>query len=161
MHYHLDILRNCHNLSLMVLIGYIKFFHFEFFRLDEDKDGLGHKGDIVGLEVNMRAPGGYITDKMNYAFNADVYTIWADSLIYNKNFMNSQFAYYITHLGRKNSLHYIHTNEEIRERYGDAIISEREVDAALADEMGNHAFLIKASTFEEMNEQINFILGKE
>ena len=37
-----------------------RFFHFEFFRLDENKEGLGLKGDLLGLEVNMRAPGGYI-----------------------------------------------------------------------------------------------------
>lgn len=30
-----------------------KFFHFEFFRLNQDKEGLGQKGDIIGLEVNM------------------------------------------------------------------------------------------------------------
>ena len=43
-----------------------KFFHFEFFRLGKDKEGLGKKGDLVGLEVNMRAPGAYIPDMMNY-----------------------------------------------------------------------------------------------
>lgn len=32
-----------------------RFFHFEFFRLDEAKHRLGKQGDIIGLEVNMRA----------------------------------------------------------------------------------------------------------
>lgn len=32
-----------------------RFFHFEFFRLDEAKRGLGKQGDIIGLEVNMGA----------------------------------------------------------------------------------------------------------
>lgn len=95
-----------------------KFFHFEFFRLDEDKDGLGRRGDIVGLEVNMRAPGGRIPDKMNYAYDTDVYTIWADSLIYDRCFMSSEFKHYITHIGRKNSLTYEHTPEEVRSRFG-------------------------------------------
>ena len=31
-----------------------RFFHLEFFRLLRDQEGLGKKGDIVGLEVNMR-----------------------------------------------------------------------------------------------------------
>ena len=26
-----------------------RFFHFEFFRLDENKEGLGLKGDLLGL----------------------------------------------------------------------------------------------------------------
>ena len=137
-----------------------KFFHFEFFRLDEDREGLGKKGDIVGLEVNMRAPGGLITEKMNYAFDTDVYTIWADSLIYDKCFMTSEFHHYVTHFGRKDVIAYAHTNEEIRARYGYRILREQDCDPALAAEMGNHAFLIKAENREELQDQIQFILGR-
>ena len=138
-----------------------KFFHFEFFRLDKAKKGLGKKGDIVGLEVNMRAPGGYIPDKMNYAYDTDVYTIWADSLIYDKCFMNSDFRHYITHVGRKDSIAYAHTPEEIRDRYAPNILKEQTVDAVLAGEMGNHAFLMRADTLEERDEQVRFILERK
>lgn len=69
-----------------------RFFHFEFFRLDEDKEGLGKKGDIVGLEVNMRAPGAYMPDMMNFAYNVDVYTIWADMVKYNKCFYDIKLS---------------------------------------------------------------------
>lgn len=137
------------------------FFHFEFFRLDEDKEGLGKRGDIVGLEVNMRAPGGRIPDKMNYAYETDVYTIWADSLIYDRCFMSSSFRHYITHVGRKNSIRYANSYEAIRARFGDQILEELEVDPALADEMGNHAYLLKADTLSERDEQVNFILQRE
>ena len=138
-----------------------KFFHFEFFRLDKAKKGLGKKGDIVGLEVNMRAPGGYIPDKMNYAYDTDVYTIWADSLIYDKCFMNSEFRHFITHVGRKDSIAYAHTPEEIRDRYAPDILKEQTVDAVLAGEMGNHAFLMRADTLEERDEQVRFILERK
>ena len=137
-----------------------KFFHFEFFRLDADKKGLGKKGDIVGLEVNMRAPGGYIPDKMNYAYDTDVYTIWADSLIYDKCFVNAEFRRYVTHVGRKNSIAYEHAPEEIRARYASQILQEQTVDAVLAGEMGNHAFLMKADTLAERDEQVRFILER-
>ena len=138
-----------------------KFFHFEFFRLDAAKKGLGKKGDIIGLEVNMRAPGGYIPDKMNYAYDTDVYTIWADSLIYDKCFMNSEFRHYITHVGRKDSIDYAHTPEEIREKYAPNILKEQIVDAVLAGEMGNHAFLMRADTLAERDEQVRFILERK
>lgn len=137
-----------------------KFFHFEFFRLDEDQDGLGKKGDIVGLEVNTRAPGGYITDKMNYSYETDVYTIWADSLIYDKCFMQSEFKHYVTHFGRKNSIDYAHSNEDIRNKFALNIIQESEVDQALAGEMGNHAFLLKADSQQELDEQVDYILKR-
>ncbi|MCD8029105.1 MAG: carbamoylphosphate synthase large subunit [Erysipelotrichaceae bacterium] len=137
-----------------------KFFHFEFFRLDDDKDGLGLKGDIVGLEVNMRAPGGYITDKMNYSFDSDVYTIWADSLIYDKCFMQSEFKHYVTHFGRKNSINYAYSNQDIRNKFASKIIQESDVDQALAAEMGNHAFLVRADNKDELDKQINYILKR-
>jgi len=136
------------------------FFHFEFFRLDEDKKGLGKKGDIIGLEVNMRAPGGRIPDKMNYAYDTDVYTIWADSLIYDKCFMNSTFKHYITHIGRKNSINYANDLNAIREKWSANIIEEMDVDPALANEMGNHAYLIRADSLEERQAQVNYILQR-
>ena len=42
-----------------------RLFHLEFFRLKEAREGLGGVGDLVGLEVNMRPPGGYTPDMMN------------------------------------------------------------------------------------------------
>ena len=138
-----------------------KFFHFEFFRLDEDKEGLGKRGDIVGLEVNMRAPGGRIPDKMNFAYDTDVYTIWADSLIYDRCFMSSEFRHYITHVGRKDAIAYAHSYEEIRAAFGSRIMEEMDVDPALADEMGNHAYLMRADSLEERDAQVSFILKRE
>ncbi|MGN0974706.1 MAG: acetyl-CoA carboxylase biotin carboxylase subunit family protein, partial [Gemmiger sp.] len=44
-----------------------RFFHCEFFQLNEDKKGLGKKGDYMALEVNMRPAGGYTPDMINYA----------------------------------------------------------------------------------------------
>ena len=137
------------------------FFHFEFFRLDENKAGLGKKGDIIGLEVNMRAPGGRIPDKMNFAFDTDVYTIWADSLIYDKCFMNSTFKHYITHVVRKDTIHYLHDLNEIRARWSHCIIEEMDVDPALAGEMGNHAYLMRADTLEEREQQVKDILERK
>lgn len=137
-----------------------RFFHFEFFRLDEDKEGLGLKGDIVGLEVNMRAPGGRIPDKMNFAFGTDVYTIWADSLIYDKCFMENKFGHYITHIGRRHAILYQHSDEEIRRELYGQIIEDFEVDEVLAPDMGDHAFLLRADSKEEWQHQMDFVLER-
>jgi hypothetical protein len=137
-----------------------RFFHFEFFRLDADKEGLGKQGDIVGLEVNMRAPGGRIPDKMNYAFDTDVYTIWADSLIYDRCFMSNQFRHYITHIGRRHAISYAHSDEEIRRELGDQIIEDFEVDAVLAPDMGDHAFLLRADNRDSWQHQMDYILAR-
>ena len=95
-----------------------RFFHFEFFRLDEDRDGLGKKGDIVGLEVNMRAPGAYMPDMMNFAYNVDVYTIWADMVKYNQCFYDIKREYWVAYTGRREGFGYAHNYDQIREIYG-------------------------------------------
>lgn len=98
---------------------------------------------------------------MNYAFETDVYTIWADSLIYDRCFMKSEFKYYIIHIGRKNTISYQHNYEEIRKHCVSQIISETEVPEVLADEMGNHAFLLRLDTYEEMIDQVRYILARK
>ena len=50
-----------------------RFVHLEFFCLTEDQEGLGKKGDLVGLEVNMRPSGGFTPEMYNYANETDVY----------------------------------------------------------------------------------------
>ena len=90
-----------------------------------------------------------------------MYTIWADSLIHDRCFMNSEFRHYITHVGRKNSIAYAHTLDEIRSQLGNAIIEDFDVDPVLAAEMGNHAFLLRAETTEERDGQVSFILQRK
>lgn len=138
-----------------------RFFHFEFFRLDEDKEGLGKKGDVLGLEVNMRAPGGYIPDKMNFAYNVDVYQIWAESLVYNKNisFENYEFKYYVTHFGRGANVEYLHSPEEIRERYGEKLVLERIPPKSIAGGMGSQVYMLRSESIDELREQEDYILA--
>lgn len=137
-----------------------RFFHFEFFRLDEDKKGLGKKGDILGLEVNMRAPGGYIPDKMNYAYNVDVYQIWAESLVFheNRSFKDYSFQYYVTHFGRSDHASYLHSPEDIRRTYAGRLLLEKEPPKSISGGMGSHIFLLRSVSKEELNEQAEYIL---
>ena len=62
-----------------------RYFHLEFFRLKEAKKGLGEVGDLIGLEVNMRCPGGYTPDMLNFAHSVSSYAIWADMIVYDNN----------------------------------------------------------------------------
>ena len=137
-----------------------RFFHFEFFRLDANKKGLGRKGDVLGLEVNMRAPGGYIPDKMNFAYNVDVYQIWAETLVKGDNvsFPHLRFQRYVTHFGLSEKVEYLHTEEAIRERYGKKILLEKTPPSSISGGMGNKVYLLEADSVAELEEQANFIL---
>lgn len=138
-----------------------RFFHFEFFRLDEDKAGLGQQGDILGLEVNMRSPGGYIPDKMNYAYNVDVYQIWAESLVFgeNRSFHDYSFQSYVTHFGRDGGVDYLHNSDDIRWNYGEKVLFEKTPPKSISGGMGSQVFMLRADSVEELLAQSEFILG--
>ena len=122
-----------------------KFFHFEFFRLGKDKEGLGKKGDLVGLEVNMRAPGAYIPDMMNYSYNANVYDIFADMLIMIVVLLNlNNNIIVLDMLERRDVLKYKHHSQQIRMKFKDQLISHEIVPDALAAAMGNQVYLLRA-----------------
>ena len=138
-----------------------RFFHFEFFRLDQDKEGLGKKGDIVGLEVNMRAPGAYMPDMMNYSYDANVYDIFADSLVYDKCFIEPQQKQCIGYVGRRDGLKYKAHIQQIRMKFKDQLISHEIVPEVLAAAMGNQVYLLKADNEKDIIEMINYVLEKE
>lgn len=138
-----------------------RFFHFEFFRLDQDKDGLGKKGDIVGLEVNMRAPGAYMPDMMNYSYNANVYDIFADSLIYDQCFIEPKQQYCIGYIGRRDGLKYKADIQQIKMKFQDQLISHEIVPEALSAAMGNQVYLLKAENDKDIIDMIHYVLKKE
>ena len=137
-----------------------RYFHFEFFRLEEDKEGLAKKGDLVGLEVNMRAPGAYIPDMINYAYDVDTYALWSDVLIYDKIFVDVNRKYVVGYASRRNGIDYTHSYEEIKDKYKDKIKIDTEVPEALAAAMGNHVFIFRTEKEEELIEMIRFILKR-
>lgn len=138
------------------------FFHFEFFRLDESKDGLGEKDEIIGLEVNMRAPGGYIPDKMNYAYDVDVYQIWAESLVFNENrsFKNYEFKRFVTHYGRGANVSYRNSAEEIRQKFGERLLLENIPPKSISGGMGAQIFILKSQNIKQLEEDGDYILEK-
>ena len=134
-----------------------RFFHFEFMRLLEDKKGLGKKGDLLGLEVNMRAPGAYIPDMMNFCYDVDVYTIWADMILYNECYYDIKRKYYVAYVGHHPNAQYVLSDDEVRSRYGDKIVIDTDVPAALAEAMGCHVFIYRTKTKKEMFDIMNAI----
>lgn len=140
-----------------------RFFHFEFFRLDSDKAGLGKRGDIIGLEVNMRAPGGYIPDKMNYAYDVDVYQIWAESLVFdeNRSFKDYQFKRYVTHYGRGANVNYRHTADEIRAKFGDRLLMYNIPPKSISGGMGAQVFILRSATEQELLADGEYILERQ
>ena len=77
-------LKACGRACLKAFKVHRRFVHLEFFRLLEDHPYLGKKGQVVGLEVNMRPSGGPTPDMINFAYNINCYQYYADMMIYDK-----------------------------------------------------------------------------
>lgn len=114
-----------------------RFFHLEFFRLTQDKPGLGKKGDLLGLEANMRPAGGFTTEMMNYGQSVDVYQIYADMVTYNESRHNYQGPQsYCVYIGRRSHVAYAHSMDELRALSGEHLRQCGRMPAALAGAMG-------------------------
>ncbi|HBF68044.1 MAG TPA: carbamoylphosphate synthase large subunit [Firmicutes bacterium] len=129
-------------------------FHIEFFRLLEDKVGLGKKGDILGLEVNMRSPGGDTPELLSIALDDSYYECYADIIAYNKINKDLNKKHFIAiSVSRKNHFKYIHSLEEINKNYKDFLVEHGYYDKAIALCMGDEYFMAK---FDNVNDALSF-----
>ena len=135
-----------------------RFVHFEFFELSKAKPGLGKKGGFVGLEVNMRPAGGYTPDMINFAHSTDVYQIWADMVAFDESHVTPGGPdHFCAYSSRRDATKYVHSHEEIMERYGEKMALCQRMPAALADAMGDQTYTIHADTEAEAKEFIRFV----
>ena len=135
-----------------------RFVHMEFFRLTADKPGLGKKGDYVGLEVNVRAPGGYTPDLVNYAHSFDVYKIWADMVTYGSSECGKGGeTFYATYASRRDIYTYAHSHEEVMARYGDVIVMQGRMADVLSDDLGNDFYIARFKRAEDRDEFAAFV----
>lgn len=128
-----------------------RFFHLEFFRLTEDKEGLGRRGDIVALEVNMRPAGGYTPDMLNFSQSVDVYQIWADMVAFDQRRHPYQGEHrYCIYAGRRDGVDYAMDMDELHARCGEHARLFTRMPDALAGAMGNQVAIACFDTKEEM-----------
>lgn len=128
-----------------------RFVHFEFFRLLSDKEGLGKKGDIVALEVNMRPSGGVTPDMINFANSTDVYKIWADMIAFDRTEKKVGNHSYCAFAGLRDGKNFVMSHEDIMAKYGENMKMCERVPAALSGAMGNQLYLATFDTKEEMD----------
>ena len=128
-----------------------RFVHLEFFQLDRDREGLGKKGDYVGLEVNMRPPGGYTPDMMNFAHQTDVFQIWADMVAFDEARKPLGESAYIGYVGRRDVHSYKHSHQDLMDKYGPAMCMCNRVPFALSDDLGDTAYIVRLQTKPEID----------
>ena len=137
-----------------------RFVHLEFFQVDRDREGLGKKGDYVGLEVNMRPPGGYTPDMMNFAHSTSVYQIWADMVAFDEARKPLGEQFYCAYAGRRDGRSYKHSHQEILDKYGSVMSMCERVPDALADDLCNQAYIVRLQNKSEIDTFFKFVTEK-
>ena len=128
-----------------------RFVHFEFFRLTQDQEGMGKKGDVVALEVNMRPCGGFTPDMINFAYDTNVYKIWADMIAFDRSEEPVGEHKFCAFAGRRDGKDFVMSHEAVMEKYGACMKMAERLPDVLSGAMGNQMYIATFPTREEMD----------
>ena len=137
-----------------------RFVHLEFFRLDSRHEGLGDKGAFVALEVNMRPAGGYTPDMINFAHSTDVYKIWADMVAFDESRTEQGVQYYCAFASRRDIYNYVHSHEEVLQRYDARLVMCERMPELFKAAMGQQMYTVRLDTMEDVEEFVHFVHDK-
>ncbi|KQT02699.1 MULTISPECIES: ATP-grasp domain-containing protein [unclassified Rhizobium] len=127
-----------------------RFFHIELFKRKRD-------GKIIALEVNMRPPGAWMTDAINYTHDMDVYREWAGMVALNRVGGPFPGKYFTGYASRKHRLDYKYTHHEIVGRWHEKLVKYQEVETVFRRAMGDFAYQFRSEDLDEVREIVAFI----
>ena len=136
-----------------------RFIHFEFFRLTQDQEGLGKKGQIMALEVNMRPCGGFTPDMINFAHSTNVYKIWADMIAYDSTLTPVGGHQFCAFAGLRDGKNFKMSHEDIMAKYGHCMKMSGRMPDALAGAMGNRMYVATFPTREALDSFYSDVLA--
>lgn len=118
-----------------------RFFHIEYFRTPDNK--------LIGLEINVRPPGGLTVDMFNYANDIDIFTEYAN-IVQGKPFSRDISRKHVCfYAGRKHGKPYRLSIEEVLARHGASIIHHQLIDSIFSAAIGNYGFIIRTAAIED------------
>jgi len=125
-----------------------KFFHIEFFR--------SRKG-LVGIEVNMRQPGGMTMDMFDFANDIDLDEQWANMVVRKKFSAAYSRPYHCGYVGRKLGKSYKYTHKEIMDAYNSLIVHHEPINSVFSAAIGNYGYLARSEDIESIKELAQFV----
>ncbi len=118
-----------------------RFFHIEYFRTPEN--------ELIGLEINVRPPGGLTVDMFNYASDMDIFREYANIVLGHDFGADISRKHVCFYAGRKFGKHYSYSIDDILERHGTAIIHHQPIDSIFSAAIGNYGFIFGTRTVDE------------
>lgn len=136
-----------------------RFIHFEFFRLLKAHKGLGKKGDVIALEVNMRPCGGFTPDMINFSHSTNIYKIWADMIAFDHSTIPTGKSQFCAYAGRRDGKNFALSHEEILEKYNGCLKMVERIPDVLSGAMGNQMYVAAFRSRTKMAAFYNDVLG--
>jgi hypothetical protein len=120
-----------------------RFFHIEFFETDD--------GGYRALEINVRPPGGFTTDMMNFSADIDIYRLWAKVLC-GRDVSHFRYdrKYFCAYVGRRDGVRYALSAEEVLSYLHDTRSAHGNMPAVLAGALGNQYFIFRDRELEPL-----------
>ncbi|SCZ75963.1 ATP-grasp domain-containing protein [Acidaminobacter hydrogenoformans] len=130
-----------------------RFFHLELF--------VTPKHEIIALEMNARLPGGKIVDMFNYANDINIFEQYAN--VVTKNVFDAEITrpYSCFYVGRKDSLNYKRTLEDILEAYKDEIVHHYKVEKIFSTAIGDYGIIFRTADHKKGLEIRKEMLAKQ
>lgn len=129
-----------------------RFFHCEFFRRND--------GTYWAIEINVRPPGGFSIDMLNYVADIDLFRIWAELVVYGKDVLSYTRKYNVSNVSRRDHITYKHSTQEIIDKLGSTVVKYTRIPEAFAAAMGNDTFILRHKSLNTLFEAIAFVNDK-
>lgn len=117
-------------------------FHLEFFRLPA--------GELVGLEVNMRPPGGLTVDMFDLANDIDFHRAWARMLVHGTCDLELSRPYDCLYVGRKRHRSYAMPHDQVLSRFGGLIVHHQPMEEIFGPAMGHYGYLLRHADLDPL-----------
>ena len=99
----------------------------------------------------MRPAGGFTPDMYNYAYDTDVYKLWADMIAYNGSskpvYLKRQYCAF---LGRRDNKDYVLNHQAMIDKYGHCMKMNGRIPDALSACMANQMYVCLFDDFDQM-----------
>jgi len=137
-----------------------RFFHFEFFRDRTDNK-------LIGLESNLRLPGGYTIDMWNVGHEMDLFQDYSDMITKRGRYAGGVSPPCIIggkcitlFVARRYRSHYAYSHEQVMQKWGHKMAFHLAMPPIFSGAMGDYAYIVRADTNEQKNEIMTYILQK-
>ena len=125
-------------------------FHIEFFRVNKKIKGFADVGDYVGLEVNIRTPGGYTPDMHNFANSVNMYQLYADTMADFNPRPESSPKFYCATASRRDGVSYFYSSSDIERTFEKELCGEGRYPKVLAGVMGDSFFMARFKDIKDV-----------